>query len=315
VRLLIGMSKQAVAGQFESSLPVVGRSGTLSDRLRGTVAAGRCKAKDGTLTSPLVGTAAGYCRTIGGHTLAVAIMTNGIPIHFDRKKNELTSLAFTIEDRMLAALAGFRATPTHTQLVLSPRPGQLVRANSVGIRLQKPDSRYAIQARLNGAPIQGSSAGQSRVSTLNASISHGLRRGTNLLRVELLQGATIVRRAAVRFNVTLNRALVGAGRDRFVVVGQPVNLRGSIANPSARLLNAVRRRRAGARSADRDPAQARRPSRWRRCGHRADSRPDSRPPRPVATRSSSAPVRGAASRQTGSRSKRSPRPRWSPSTR
>ena len=240
VRLLIGMSKQAVAGQFESSLPVVGRSGTLSDRLRGTVAAGRCKAKDGTLTSPLVGTAAGYCRTVGGHTLAVAIMTNGIPIHFDRKKNELTSLAFTIEDRMLAALAGFRATPTRRQLVLSPRPGQLVRANSVGIRLQKPDSRYAIQARLNGARIQGSSAGQSRVSTLNASISHGLRRGTNVLRVELLQGATIVRRAAVRFKVTPNRALVGAGRDRFVVVGQPVNLRGSIANPSGRLLNAVK---------------------------------------------------------------------------
>ena len=90
VRLLIGMSRQPIAGQFESSLPVVGRSGTLSDRLRGTVAAGRCKAKDGTLTSPLVGTAAGYCRTVGGHTLAVAIMTNGIPIHFDRKKNELT---------------------------------------------------------------------------------------------------------------------------------------------------------------------------------------------------------------------------------
>ncbi len=241
VRLLIGMSRQPTAGQFESSLPVVGRSGTLSDRLRGTVAAGRCKAKDGTLTSPLVGTAAGYCRTVGGHTLAVAIMTNGLPIHFDRKNNQLTGRAFTVEDRMLTALAGFRATPSHARLVLAPRSGQLIRSNSVGIRLQKPDSSYSIRATLNGSPFQGSGAGQTaRVRTLNASISHGLRRGANVLRVQLLQGAKIVRRATVRFRVAPNRVLVGAGRDRFVVVGQPVNLRGSVAAPSGGLLQAVK---------------------------------------------------------------------------
>ena len=39
-------------------------------------------------------------------------------------------------------------------------------------------------------------------------------------------GPPIVRSATVRFKVTPNRALVGAGRDRFVVVGQPVDLRG-----------------------------------------------------------------------------------------
>jgi serine-type D-Ala-D-Ala carboxypeptidase/endopeptidase (penicillin-binding protein 4) len=240
-RLLIGMSKQPVASQFESSLPVVGRSGTLSDRLRGTAAAGRCQAKDGTLTSPLVGTAAGYCRTVGGHALAVAIMTNGIPIHFDPVKKEIKSQAFTIEDRMLTALAGFRATPKSSVLVLSPRPGQVVRANSAQIRLQVPNGRYVVQGRLNGAAIQGSLAGQiSRVRTLNASISHGLRRGTNVLRVQLLQGATVVRKATVRFRVTPNRALVGAGRDRFVVAGQPVDLRGTIANSSGRLLNAFK---------------------------------------------------------------------------
>jgi serine-type D-Ala-D-Ala carboxypeptidase/endopeptidase (penicillin-binding protein 4) len=241
VRLLIGMSKQPVASQFESSLPVVGRSGTLSDRLRGTVAAGRCQAKDGTLTSPLVGTAAGYCSTVGGHSLAVAIMTNGIPIHFDPVKKEIKSQAFTIEDRMLTALAGFRATPKSSVLVLSPRPGQVVRANSVQIRLQVPNGRYVVQGRLNGAAIQGSLVRQtSRVRTLNASISHGLRRSTNVLRVQLLQGATVVRKATVRFRITPNSALVGAGRDRFVVVGQPVDLRGSIANPAGRLVNAVK---------------------------------------------------------------------------
>ena len=233
VRLLVGMSKQPVASQFQSSLPVVGRSGTFSDRLRGTVAAGRCDAKDGTLTSPLVGTAAGYCRTVGGHTLAFAIMTNGIPIEFDRKKNELRSLAFTIEDRMLTAMAGFRATPKSTALVLSPRSGQVVRANSVRIRLQVPTGPYTIQARLNGVPIQGGLTQRgSRLRTLKASISHGLRRGANVLRVRLLRGALTARTATVRFKVAPSGALVGAGRDRFVVAGQRVDLRGAIAAPT-----------------------------------------------------------------------------------
>ena len=112
VRLLVGMSRQPVARQFQSSLPVVGRSGTLSGRLRRSVATGRCQAQDGTLTAPLAGTAAGYCRTLGGHTLAFAIMTNGLPVRIDQVTKNVTSRAFTIEDRMLTALAGFRATPS-----------------------------------------------------------------------------------------------------------------------------------------------------------------------------------------------------------
>ena len=241
VRLLVGMSRQPVARQFQSSLPVVGRSGTLSDRLRRSVAMGRCQAQDGTLTAPLAGTAAGYCRTLGGHTLAFAIMTNGLPVRVDQVTKNVTSRAFTIEDRMLTAMAGLRATPSRASLVLSPVPGQLVRANSVTIRLQVPSARYVVRGRLNGSAIQGSLTGRSsRVRTLNASISHGLRRGTNVLRVELVQGATTVRTATVRFKVTSNRALVGAGRDRFVVVGQPVNLRGTIANQAGSRLAALR---------------------------------------------------------------------------
>ena len=241
VRLLVGMSRQPVARQFQSSLPVVGRSGTLSGRLRRSVAAGRCQAQDGTLTAPLAGTAAGYCRTVGGHTLAFAIMTNGLPVRTNQVTKNVTSRAFTIEDSILTALAGFRATPSPAALVLSPRAGQVVRANSVTIRLQVPSARYVVRGRLNGAAIQGSLAGQtSRVRTLNASISHGVRRGTNVLRVELVQGATIVRRATVRFTVTPNRPLVGAGRDRFVVVGQPVNLSGTIANQAGSRLAALK---------------------------------------------------------------------------
>ena len=164
-------------------------------------------------------------------------MTNGLPVRVDPKKKTVTGRAFIVEDRMLTALAGLRATPSHARLVLSPRAGQVVRANSVQIRLQRPGSRYVIRARLNGASIQGSSAGQTtRVRTLNASISHGLRRGANVLRVQLLQGAIVVRSATVRFKVTPSRALVGAGRDRFVVVGQPVDLRGRIGDqPGTRL--------------------------------------------------------------------------------
>ena len=120
VRLLVGMSRQPVARQFQNSLPVVGRSGTLSGRLRRSVATGRCQAQDGTLTAPLAGTAAGYCRTVGGHTLAFAIMTNGLPVRTNQVTKNVTSRAFTIEDSILTALAGFRATPSRARSCCRP---------------------------------------------------------------------------------------------------------------------------------------------------------------------------------------------------
>jgi len=61
---------------FTSSLAVAGRTGTLADRMRGTAAAGRCRAKTGSLHD--VSALAGYCTTVAGHRVAFAILINGL---------------------------------------------------------------------------------------------------------------------------------------------------------------------------------------------------------------------------------------------
>ena len=53
-----------------------GETGTLSERMRNTGAAGRCQGKTGTLTG--VSNLVGYCNAADGHTLAFAIFTDGI---------------------------------------------------------------------------------------------------------------------------------------------------------------------------------------------------------------------------------------------
>jgi len=75
VRLLTAMAKDPNAAAFDGSLAVAGRNGTLSRRMRGTPAAGRCRAKTGTLSN--VSALAGYCRARNGHELAFAFIMNG----------------------------------------------------------------------------------------------------------------------------------------------------------------------------------------------------------------------------------------------
>ena len=62
--------------------------------------------------------------------------------------------------------------------------------------------------------------------TLPASISYGLRRGKNVLEVRVRRRGKASRRATVRFFVRSRSPLVGAGRDRRVVVGSDVGLYG-----------------------------------------------------------------------------------------
>jgi serine-type D-Ala-D-Ala carboxypeptidase/endopeptidase (penicillin-binding protein 4) len=97
VRLLAGMRADALSGPaFAASLPVAGRSGTLATRMRGTPAAGRCRAKTGTLSD--VSALAGYCDTTAGRHVAFAFLMNGVnPISARR-----------LQDRMTAALATYR---------------------------------------------------------------------------------------------------------------------------------------------------------------------------------------------------------------
>ena len=81
--------------QFTSSLAVAGETGTLQHEMRGTYAQGRCRGKTGTLND--VSNVVGYCRAKDGHTLAFALMMNGVYAYY----------AHPIQNRMEVALAKY----------------------------------------------------------------------------------------------------------------------------------------------------------------------------------------------------------------
>jgi D-alanyl-D-alanine carboxypeptidase/D-alanyl-D-alanine-endopeptidase (penicillin-binding protein 4) len=98
VRLLETMHHQEVAGAFEGSLAVAGRTGTIRKRMRGTPAQDRCKAKTGTLIG--VSALAGVCEAAGGHTIAFALLMNRAGV----------GRAHGVQDRVAAALARYDGT-------------------------------------------------------------------------------------------------------------------------------------------------------------------------------------------------------------
>jgi serine-type D-Ala-D-Ala carboxypeptidase/endopeptidase (penicillin-binding protein 4) len=95
VRLLETMHHQEIAGSFESSLAVAGRTGTIRKRMRGTAAQGRCKAKTGTLIG--VSSLAGICTASGGHTIAFAMLMNRAGV----------ARAHSVQDHIAAAIARY----------------------------------------------------------------------------------------------------------------------------------------------------------------------------------------------------------------
>jgi D-alanyl-D-alanine carboxypeptidase len=94
-QLLEAMLSSPDAADFEASLPLAGHEGTLRRRMRGTAAAGRCRAKTGTLHD--VSSLSGYCFG-GGRTMVFSILMNGV--------RSLTA-AQKIQDRMVAAIAAY----------------------------------------------------------------------------------------------------------------------------------------------------------------------------------------------------------------
>ena len=96
VELLVGMQHRELAEPMLISLSVAGRSGTLVDRMRGTAAQGRCRAKTGTLDG--VSNLAGYCESKSGARTAFAILMSNISVWS----------AHPLQDRMAAALARYR---------------------------------------------------------------------------------------------------------------------------------------------------------------------------------------------------------------
>ena len=100
VRLLDRMDQEeALASAWRASLPVAGRSGTLSKRMRRTAAAGRCRAKTGTLIG--VSALSGYCTTTTGANVAFSFIENRV-CNWCAKK---------VEDRMVAAIARYDGLP------------------------------------------------------------------------------------------------------------------------------------------------------------------------------------------------------------
>ena len=90
------LSALATNKAFTDSLAVAGRSGTIANRMRGTTAAGRCRAKTGTLSD--VSALAGYCTTRTDRTLAFAMLMNGVDVGRARAR----------QDTIVSALAGWR---------------------------------------------------------------------------------------------------------------------------------------------------------------------------------------------------------------
>ena len=80
---------------FVNSLAVAGETGTLQYSMQGTVAAGRCRGKTGTLHD--VANLVGYCTARDGHTLAFAFLMNSVD----------PTVGHATEDQMGVALASY----------------------------------------------------------------------------------------------------------------------------------------------------------------------------------------------------------------
>ncbi len=107
--LLVELVPTPTGTVLRNNLAVVGRTGTLANRMRKTGAAGRCQGKTGTLTgySNLVG----YCQAANGHLLAFAIFNDGIS----------TTLAHRVQDHMTITVANSRIATTELQSAAAAR--------------------------------------------------------------------------------------------------------------------------------------------------------------------------------------------------
>jgi D-alanyl-D-alanine carboxypeptidase/D-alanyl-D-alanine-endopeptidase (penicillin-binding protein 4) len=95
VKLLATLAHSPIGATLRKDLAVAGQTGTLSERMRGTPASGRCQAKTGTLIG--VSNLAGYCQSEGGDILAFAFFNDGIE----------TTEAHRIQDTMAVSLAQY----------------------------------------------------------------------------------------------------------------------------------------------------------------------------------------------------------------
>jgi D-alanyl-D-alanine carboxypeptidase/D-alanyl-D-alanine-endopeptidase (penicillin-binding protein 4) len=95
VSLLVALAHSPLGTTMRKELAISGHTGTLSERMRGTPASGRCQAKTGTLNG--VSNLAGYCEAENGNILTFAFFDDGIE----------TSEAHTIQDNMAITLVRY----------------------------------------------------------------------------------------------------------------------------------------------------------------------------------------------------------------
>jgi serine-type D-Ala-D-Ala carboxypeptidase/endopeptidase (penicillin-binding protein 4) len=93
--MLVEIEPTPIGSTLRGDLAVAGKTGTLSERMRGTSAAGRCKGKTGTLTG--ASNLAGYCEAADGDLLAFAFFNDGIS----------TGFAHQLQDNMTISLANY----------------------------------------------------------------------------------------------------------------------------------------------------------------------------------------------------------------
>lgn len=91
VKLLVKMARRDEGGALDASLAIAGRTGTLENRMRRSVARDRCRAKTGTLSD--VSALAGYCTSRRGSEVAFAVLMNGVnPSSARRLQNRIASV-------------------------------------------------------------------------------------------------------------------------------------------------------------------------------------------------------------------------------
>lgn len=95
VKLLFRARYEPWGRDFTNSLPTAAVDGTLADRMRGSAAQGRCRAKTGTLTG--VTALSGYCFNASGRRFAFSILMNDV-FNLDRAR--------AAQDRIAALIAG-----------------------------------------------------------------------------------------------------------------------------------------------------------------------------------------------------------------
>jgi hypothetical protein len=145
-------------------------------------------------------------------------------------------LARCVPPAVVASLVTFAAAPAAQAgtrgagsgpVVVSPRPGQVVRDDDVSVRLRVPGALR--QAWLNGTPLAGElSTSRNGVRSVEASISQGLRAGRNVIQVATSRPGGGLRQAIVHFTVRPGGLMVGAGRDREAGIDGVVDLRGQV---------------------------------------------------------------------------------------